>query len=152
MSASNSDSSGPTEDSLLLDSEFSSPKSVFVFAFYYNVCKNVYVYMYFAGCCTLALLIRGIMSSKISKCRVSLRNTERLNSIQLDILRMFARVYAYEFLNRTHSIPLCSLPMFILQPRVPFLINLPRRSLSVNLFRVWTWIISPFQDVNVKGR
>jgi hypothetical protein len=66
-------------------------------------------------------LVKELGSQKVSKSRVSLRNTGLQNSIQLDMCP--TQAYSSECPSRTHYVLLPFLSMFILQPKVPFLIK-----------------------------
>jgi len=60
-------------------------------------------------------------TQKVSKSRFSLRNTGLQHSIQLDMCP--AQAYSFECASLTYYVLLSFLAVFILQPKVPFLIK-----------------------------
>jgi hypothetical protein len=72
--------------------------------------------------------LKELCPQKVSKSLASLRNTGLQNSIQLDMCH--AQAYSFECASRTHYVLLSTLAMFILQPKVPFLIKEHKRNLS----------------------
>jgi hypothetical protein len=76
----------------------------------------------FCGVAHWPFPLNELCTQEVVKSWVSLRNTE-LQNFSFTADGCSAQAYSFEYVGRTYSVSLSSLAIFILQPKVVFLIN-----------------------------